>query len=103
MVEAIGQACATLLVPFIVFGPRWASLQLFYLSFIPIIWIAMRQGTRRVAIGLLELNFGVVIAMHLFPPPPSFLTKVGLFMLVVSAIGLIVGSIVTERLLIRDE
>ena len=38
--EVIGQACATLLVPFIIFGPRWAPLELFYLSFIPIIWIA---------------------------------------------------------------
>jgi len=101
--EAVGQAGTTLLVLYVMFGPRWASLQLFYLSFIPIIWMAMRQGTRRVVIGLLELNFGVVAAMHLFPPPSSFLTKVGLFMLVVSAVGLIVGSIVTERLRIGAE
>lgn len=101
--EVIGQACTTVLVLYVMFAPRWASLQLFYLSFIPIIWIAMCQGTRRVVIGLLELNFGVVVAMHIFPPPPSFLTKVGLFMLVVSAVGLVVGSIVTERLRIGDE
>ena len=101
--EALGQACTMVLVLYVMFGPRWSSLQLFYLSFIPIIWIAMRQGTSRVAVGLLGLNFGVVVAMHLFPPPTSFLTKVGLFMLVVSAVGLIVGSVVTERLRIGDE
>ena len=101
--EVFGQACTTLLVLYVMFGPRWASLQLFYLSFIPIIWIAMRQGTGRVVIGLLELDFGVVIAMHLFPPSSSLLTKVGLFMLVVSGVGLIVGSIVTERLRIDAE
>ena len=69
--EVIGQACATLLVPFIIFGPRWAPLELFYLSFIPIIWIAMRQGIKRAATGLIALNFGVVIAMNSFPPPPA--------------------------------
>jgi PAS domain S-box-containing protein len=103
MVEAIGQACATLLVPFIVFGPRWASLELFYLSFIPIIWISMRQGIKRVATGLIALNFGVVIAMNSFPPQPSFLIKITFFMLVVSAIGLILGSVVTERQRIGTE
>ena len=95
--EVIGQACATLLVPFIIFGPRWAPLELFYLSFIPIIWIAMRQGIKRATTGLIALNFGVVIAMNSFPPPPSSLIKITFFMLVVSSIGLILGSVVTER------
>jgi PAS domain S-box-containing protein len=95
--EVIGQVCATLLVPFIIFGPRWARLELFYLSFIPIIWIAIRQGIKRASTGLIALNFGVVIAMNSFPPPPSSLIKITFFMLVVSAIGLILGSVVTER------
>jgi PAS domain S-box-containing protein len=98
LVEMIGQACTTLLVLFVMFGPRWASLQLFYLSFVPIIWIAMRQGVRRVVIGLVALNFGVVLAMHLFPPAPELLSKVGFFMLVVSAVGLTVGTVVSERM-----
>ncbi len=86
-----------MLVPFIIFGPRWAPLELFYLSFIPIIWIAMRHGIKRAATGLIALNFGVVIAMNSFPPPPAMLIKITFFMLVVSAIGLILGSVVTER------
>jgi PAS domain S-box-containing protein len=98
MAEASGQALVMVLALFVMFGPRWASLQLFYLSFVPVIWIAMRQGIRRVVTGLLALNFGVVVAMNLFPPPPALLSKVGYFMLVVSAVGLIVGSTVTERL-----
>ena len=98
MAEAAGQALVLVLALFVMFGSRWASLQLFYLSFIPVIWIAMRQGIRRVVTGLLALNFGVVVAMNLSPPPPALLSKVGYFMLVVSAVGLIVGSTVTERL-----
>jgi len=103
MLETIGQASATFLVPFIIFGPRWASLELFYLSFIPVIWIAMRQGIKGVAAGLVAMNFGVVIAMNSFPPPPPMLIKITFFMLTVSVIGLILGSVVTERLRIGTE
>jgi PAS domain S-box-containing protein len=103
LVEVISQACTMLLVLFFMFGPRWASLQLFYLSFVPIIWIAMRQGVRRVVIGLLVLNFGVVLAMNVFPPAPELLSKVGLFMLVVSAVGLTAGTVVSERMRLGSE
>ena len=91
MLETIGQACATLLVPFVIFGPRWASLELFYLSFIPVIWIAMRRGIKGVATGLIAMNFGVVIAMNSFPPPPATLIKITFFMLALSSIGLILA------------
>ena len=101
--EGIGQACATLLVPFIIFGPRWAALQLDYLSFIPIIWIAMRQGIKRAVTGLLALTFGMVVAMNLFPPAPALIPRITFFMLVVSAVGLILGAVVTERLRIGNE
>jgi PAS domain S-box-containing protein len=101
--EAVGQAFTTLLVLYVMFGPRWARLELFYLSFIPIVWIAMRQGIRRVVVGLLALNFGVVLALHLFPQEPGLLAKVGLFMLVTSALGLVVGAVVSERLRLAGE
>ena len=44
----------------------------------------MRQGVRRVVTGLLALNFGIVVAMHLFPPTEAVFTKVALLMLVLS-------------------
>jgi diguanylate cyclase (GGDEF)-like protein/PAS domain S-box-containing protein len=97
MVEAIGQAISVLAVLWIMFGPRWAQLELFYLAFIPILWLAMRSGIRLVVIGTLALNFGIVVSMHLFPPSSSLLSKIGLLMLVVSASGLVVGATITER------
>jgi diguanylate cyclase (GGDEF)-like protein/PAS domain S-box-containing protein len=45
----------------------------------------------------LALNFGIVVAMHVFPPTAVVFTKVALLMLVLSAVGLIVGSEVSER------
>ncbi len=95
--EGIGQAAAILAVLWIMFGPRLGSQRLFFLSFVPIIWIAMRQGIRRAVSGLLAINFGIVVAMHLCPPETEVSSRVGLLMLVLSGVGLIVGSAVSER------
>jgi diguanylate cyclase (GGDEF)-like protein/PAS domain S-box-containing protein len=96
IVEPSAQALTILATLLIIFGPR-DRYDHFYLSFIPIIWIAMRQGIRRVVTGLLAINFGIVVAMHLFPPTPVVFNKVALLMMVLSAVGLIVGSEVSER------
>lgn len=58
----------------IIFGPL-APKEYFYLAFVPIIWMAMRHGIERVVIGLLILNFGIVVALRFFPAPPQILTK----------------------------
>ena len=102
LLEAAGQAISIVFFLWIIFG-RWAPKQYFYLASVPIIWIAMRHGIDRVVIGLLGLNFGIVVALRFFPAPPEILTKFGLLMLTVSAIGLIVGAAVTERRYIGDE
>jgi diguanylate cyclase (GGDEF)-like protein/PAS domain S-box-containing protein len=97
LAEAGGQILTILAVLWVMFGTQKGRYDYFYLCFIPIIWIAMRQGVRRVVTGLLALNFGIVVAMHLFPPTAALFTKVALLMLVLSAVGLIVGSEVSER------
>jgi diguanylate cyclase (GGDEF)-like protein/PAS domain S-box-containing protein len=97
LAEAVGQAALMVAILWVMFGPRLGSLQEFFLGFVPIIWIAMRQGIRRVVTALLALNFGIVVAMHIFPAVPGVPAKIGLLMLVVSGVGLIVGSAVSER------
>jgi diguanylate cyclase (GGDEF)-like protein/PAS domain S-box-containing protein len=101
--EAIGQSAAILIALWFMLGPRLGSREMLYLGFVPIIWVAMRQGIRRVVTALLALNFGIVMTMHVFPPTPGVVAKIGLFMLVVSAVGLIVGSAVSERHRIASE
>jgi diguanylate cyclase (GGDEF)-like protein/PAS domain S-box-containing protein len=95
--EASGQIVTMLAVLLLMFGTTDGRYDHFYLCFIPIIWIAMRHGVRRVVTGLLALNFGIVVAMHLFPPTAGQFAKVALLMLVLSSVGLIVGSEVSER------
>jgi diguanylate cyclase (GGDEF)-like protein/PAS domain S-box-containing protein len=95
--EAVGQGTSILVLLWVMFGHPLGRLQLFYLSFIPVIWIAMRHGIKRVVTGLLALNFGIVIALRIFPQEPAVLPKIGMLMLVVSFTGLLVGSAVSER------
>ncbi len=101
--EAIGQASSIVLVLWIMFAKPFASTQLFYLSFIPLIWVAMRHGTKRVATAILAFNFGVVLALHMYNPDVGFLPKVVMLMFSVSCTGLIVGSAVSERQRIAKE
>jgi diguanylate cyclase (GGDEF)-like protein/PAS domain S-box-containing protein len=102
LLEATAQAISIILLLWIMFG-RLAPKQYFYLAFVPIIWIAMRKGMAGVVVGLLALNFGIVVALRISPAPPDILTKIGFLMLVVSATGLIVGSAVTERRRVGEE
>jgi diguanylate cyclase (GGDEF)-like protein/PAS domain S-box-containing protein len=97
LAETCGQSLTILFVLWVMFGTERGRYDHFYLCFIPIIWIAMRHGVRRVVTGLLAINFGIVVAMHLFPPTAALFTKVALLMLVLSTVGLIVGSEVSER------
>jgi diguanylate cyclase (GGDEF)-like protein/PAS domain S-box-containing protein len=97
LAESVAQAAGILCILWIMFGRILAPFQLFYLCFVPIIWVAMRNGIKRAVVAILMLDFGIVAALHFYPAVPNVLAKVGLLMLVVSATGLIVGSAVSER------
>ena len=96
LLELVGQL---LFIPgtiWFVFAGPFPAKQLYYLAYLPIIWIAMRQGVRRVVTSLVIFNFAIVLALRIFPVSTD-LANIGFLMLVISAVGLIVGSTVTER------
>jgi diguanylate cyclase (GGDEF)-like protein/PAS domain S-box-containing protein len=95
--EGVGQLAVIVLVLWIMFGPDFGYPGMLYFGFVPIIWIAMRQGIRRVVSGILLFHFGIVVALHLFPFNAGVVPQLGLFMLVLSGIGLITGSAVSEQ------
>ncbi len=97
LAEGFAQAAGILGVLWIMFGRILASFQLFYLCFVPVIWVAMRNGIERAVVAILMLDFGIVAALHFYPADPSVVARIGLLMLMVSATGLIVGSAVSER------
>ena len=97
LVEGILQALSIGVVLWVMFGQVLGWLELFYLSFIPVIWVAVRQGIRRVVTILVGLDFGIALAMHFSSWSQALVLKLGLLMFVVSASGLILGSAITER------
>ena len=97
LVEAVGQAAALVVVVWIMFARTAGNFNFLYMGFIPIIWIAMRRGIRGAVIGVLALNSGIAVAMRFFPPTVALFGQTGVFMLIVSATGLLVGSGVSER------
>lgn len=97
VLEACAQAIAILAVLWLMFAPQWGHYEYLFLSFIPIIWIAIRQGIQRSVVALVALNFGIVIALRVVPPTATLLMQITVLMLVLSAVGLVVGSEVSER------
>jgi two-component system, LuxR family, sensor kinase FixL len=73
-----------------------APLQLFYVLFLPIVWMALRGGLEGVTIGLLLTQLGLIIGVTLSPRPEGF-TALQTLMLVLTATGLIAGELVTEH------
>ena len=97
VLEGMAQLSTMLICLWLMFSPRFSTVRPLYVAFVPVIWIAMRQGIRRVVSSLLALNFGAVLALHLVPAQPQLFTQTRLLMFVLSAVGLIVGSAVTEQ------
>jgi hypothetical protein len=53
LIQCSAQALSVLATLWFIFAGPLVFRQLYYLEFVPIIWIAMRQGVRRVVTGLL--------------------------------------------------
>lgn len=82
----------------IVFGYQEATaFQLFYLLFLPLLWIALSYGPPGSAIALLLIQIGLIIGAEIrFGPDPG-LGALQVLMIALAITGLIVGTIVAER------
>jgi two-component system, LuxR family, sensor kinase FixL len=73
------------------------EFQLFYVLFLPIIWMAVRNGTEGVSAGILFTQLGVILGMGLLPEEREDLIAFQALMLVLAMTGLIAGELVSER------
>lgn len=82
----------------LIFGYREATaFQLFYLLFLPLLWVAMRYGTAGAAVALAVIQVGLVIGSEVrFGHDPG-LAAMQTLMIALAVTGLIVGAIVSER------
>ncbi|MGH9700357.1 MAG: ATP-binding protein [Candidatus Acidiferrales bacterium] len=101
--EILAQGASVIFSVWIVFGWDLArSYQLFYLFFLPIIWIAVRQGLRGATSAILLLNAAAMGVIWVVPGDLYRLTLLQALMLIVSVTGICLGTLISERVRIQE-
>ena len=77
-------------------GPVYQQ-QLFYLLFLPMVWIAVRGGLEGLSAGLVTLQIGLMSALHLGLGGPVDISAFQAVMLVLTFSGLAIGILISER------
>jgi diguanylate cyclase (GGDEF)-like protein/PAS domain S-box-containing protein len=68
-----------------------------YLSFIPVLWLAMRYGLPGAVTAIVAVNFGSMLLFIWVSSSPSDPSLHQIFMLVLAITGLLIGTIITDR------
>jgi len=98
MLEAALQVGAILLSVAVVFSFTGSdTFKFFYLLFVPIIWVAVRQGLRGATLGLLLSELAVIVAVRHHGHDTDTMLVFQMLMLVLGLTGLFLGAIVGER------
>jgi two-component system sensor kinase FixL len=97
-VETLLQLTAIIGALALVFGyAKEQQFQLFYVLFLPIVWIAVRAGSEGVIVGILVTQLGLIFGVIFLPGNGYDMTALQALMLVLATTGLIAGELVTER------
>ncbi len=100
--EAVAQTILTvLLVPFI-FWMEKNNIHMFYLFFVPLVWAAISNGLIRATWIVLIMQLAIIFScLQLHIAATVTLTFLPFIMLVITCMGLILGSVIDERELIK--
>ena len=97
-IESVAQLLSIPFTLWVVFGWDLArSSELYYLFFLPILWIAVRRGIYGATTGILALNTGVMLTLWYFPMELHRLVMLQFVLLTVSLTGLCLGGLIAER------
>ena len=98
VLESSAQAGSVVLALVIVFASNLAqSHELFYLLFLPTIWVAVRHGMAGATWVVLGLDMGAMTMLKLYPEDLHRLGMLQFLMFIVSLTGLSLGALTTER------
>ena len=96
--ESTLQIAAIIAALALIFGfAQEQQFQLFYLLFLPIVWMAVRTGLDGVSFGILVTQIGLVAGVELYGKEPHDFMAYQLLMLILAVTGLVAGALVTER------
>jgi two-component system, LuxR family, sensor kinase FixL len=73
------------------------EFQLFYVLFLPIVWMAVRGGLERAVIGILVTQLGLIVGVERLSEQVLDLTALQVLLFVLAVTGLVTGELVTER------
>jgi glucose-6-phosphate-specific signal transduction histidine kinase/HPt (histidine-containing phosphotransfer) domain-containing protein len=96
-IDALLLTGSTVATVAVAFSPRTREFQPLYLCFVPIIWLALRRGLPGAAIAILFVDAAVIVAFRVERLPTAELDKIQVLQLALSLMGLILGTVVTER------
>lgn len=71
--------------------------QLFYLLFLPVIWMAVRGGLEAVTVGILLTQLGLILGVQFQPAEDIDVTEFQALMLVLTMTGLSAGALLAEH------
>ena len=98
ILESCGFLVALVFLIYLAFGNSFArSAHLFYLFFLPLIWIAIRRGLRGVVAALILVDSSLAIMMHVAHQGMEDLAILQFLMLILALTALILGAIIGER------
>jgi PAS domain S-box-containing protein len=93
----------------LVLGPHSTdNHDVFYVFFLPIIWIAVRRGLKGASTGIFILDIGIVLSLKFNGGDQAHFAMLQFLMLILSLTGLVLGALIsererTEKLLSREE
>jgi two-component system sensor kinase FixL len=96
--EAVFHVALVVAALWIVFGSGWfEELRLFYILFLPLIWIAMRYGIEGTTVAVAIIQVGLIVAMQVGGYSAAIVLQFQFLLLAVAVTGLFLGMTVSER------
>jgi signal transduction histidine kinase len=102
--EALVEIAVIAAALWIVFGAGLGDApKLFYVLFLPVIWIAMRHGAEGAVLGTVAIQIGLIAAIVASRQNPGTVFEFQFLMLALAATALLLGAAVSERKRIERE
>jgi C4-dicarboxylate-specific signal transduction histidine kinase len=102
--ETLAQVAAILAALILVFiSAEQHRFELFYLLFLPVIWMAVRGGIELVTVGILLTQIGLILCIQMLPTEGVDVTAFQALMLVLALSGLAAGAAITEHQRIESQ
>lgn len=96
--EALAQCISIVGALVIIFGfGHGYSFELFYLLFLPLVWIAIRHGLPGTVAAVFVIQSGLIVSLEFVDSPVDGVRAFQLLMFALATTGLMLGAIVSER------